>query len=257
MELRKIRIAVWTVVGTVAGISVVMAAGPATAPALASAVSPATAPSTQPAMKAQASSSDNSNNSRQGRNNRRTRGNRDSSATPVILASDPYAVLDTRSIFIKGDQTTASNAPRSIGDNASGAIFPGRQASALVFNGVILINDEALAMVEDSNSGVVVKVHAGDLISGGRVTGITFGDLAYEANGQIKHVEIGQNLEGRVPSSSGYSGAPVAAPTSMPAGAPAGGAVASPPGSSTSGMSLTDIEAKLKARRAAESSGGK
>jgi hypothetical protein len=104
-------------------------------------------------------------------------------------------------------------------------------------------------------------VHAGDLISGGRVTGITFGDLAYEANGQTKHVEIGQNLEGQAPSSSSYTPPMAAGPTSMPAGgapmvgAPAGGPVTSPPGSSTAGMSQDDILAKLKARRAAEAAG--
>jgi len=230
-----------------AGMSL-LAAGPTTTPSM--------VPATQPAVMPQNSSPQNSNNSsRRDRNSRRGRGNRDSSAA-VVLAADPYAILDTRSIFIKGDQRTAGSGPRSTGENASGGIFPNRQASALIFNGVILVNDEALAMVEDSATGTVVKVHAGDQISGGKVTGITFGDLAYEANGQMKHVEIGQNLEGRAPSNDSYSSATTAAPTSMSAGgAPAGGGVTSPPGSSTSGMSPDDILAKLKARRAAESGG--
>lgn len=180
----------------------------------------------------------------------------------MVSASDPYAVLDTRSIFIKGDQTTASSAPRVIGDIGSGGFLPNRQASALIFNGVILVNDEALAMIEDSYTGNVVKVHAGDLISGGRVTGITFGDLAYEASGQTRHVEIGQTLEGQAPSSSSYSPPVAAGPTSMPAGGlPATGTPAGPvtssPGSSTAGLSQDDILAKLKARRAAEAAGAK
>jgi hypothetical protein len=260
MELKKVAIGVITLGAAVVAISLVRGAAPTTVPAVMAVAAPATrasAPATQPAAKPVTASSDSSSSSRRDRGNRHSRGSRESSATPVISNSDPYAVLDTRSIFIKGNQTIAGSGPRSSGESSSGSsIFPNRQASALIFNGVILVNGEALAMVEDSNSGTVVRVHAGDSISGGRVTGITFDDLAYEASGQTKHVEIGQNLEGQAASSSGYSNSPVAgAPTTMPAGGPTPAGVTSPPGSSTSGMSQEDILAKLKARRAAESAG--
>ena len=255
MELKK-WMAMFVAGGVAAGGLMLCGAGPATVPAAQPVAS--NAPAAQ-----SADSSNNDRNNNNNRRNRRGRGNNRDSSAPVILAADPYAVLQTRSIFIKGDQRVAgTNGPRSTGDNAQVGYFRTTQASALIFNGVILVNDEPEALVEDTGSGTVVRVRAGDPISGGRVSAITFGDLSYEVAGRSKHVEIGQTLEGQAPSSSSYSSGSSAAPTSMPAGGaptggpPAGGAV-SPPGSSTSNLSPDDILARLKARRAAESSGGK
>jgi hypothetical protein len=168
-------------------------------------------------------------------------------------------VLQTRSIFVKGNQTVAADS-RSAFIPPSGPLG-GKPESSLVFNGVIVVNDEADALVEDLSTHEVVKVRTGDAIAGGKVSGISFDDLAYLAKGRTLHVTIGQNLEGVTADTSALPPSPaISTPTApaagggapQPVGTPAAVAPAVPGETSTD-----DILAKMKARRAAEQSGGK
>jgi hypothetical protein len=213
------------------------------------AVDPATQPSA-PQVVAVPMNDAQSNNNRG--NNRRNRNGRDRAGS-AILASDPYAALRTRSIFVKGNQALApegnSNRPTLVSSS-----FSGVPEASLVFNGVILVGDDYNAMIEDTGSNKTSLVRAGDSISAslGKITEITFDDLTYVSNNQSKHVSIGQNLLGMVPSQPGYA----AAPTTMPAGGPPGAAAtagapaAAPPAGG--GSSPDDILARMKAKRLQE-----
>jgi hypothetical protein len=175
------------------------------------------------------------------RSSRRNRGNRD--AAPAVLATgfDAFSVLKTRSIFVKGNQTIASDS-RPVGNSRSGQ-FAGVQPAALVFNGVILVNGEARALVENRGSNDVATIRTGDPVAGGKVSAITFDELTYEAGGQTQHVAIGENFNGVTPGESYTAGLPVAGATTMPATMPSIGP--------TNNLSPQDIEAKLRARRKA------
>jgi len=169
-------------------------------------------------------------------------GNRGSTGS----GAEAYAVLKTRSIFVKGDQRIASDpvpGPRGV-DNG----LRGKSGSTLVFNGVIFFGDEANAMIEDMGSNTVSLVHAGDLIAAGTVSAISFDDLTYEANAQQRHVSLGQNMDGVIPSPVAPTTMPAGAtPTVDAAGAPAPGATTPPaPGA---GGSAEDILARMKAKR--------
>jgi hypothetical protein len=231
--------------------------------AMLGAADPATQPTANPAPTPQSI--------RQERGSRRERSSRGGMSTPVIAsASDPYAILRTRSIFVKGNQTLASES-RPNGSGFSGLTPKSTSPeSALVFNGVIMVGDQAKALIQDTGSGNVNLVSSGDLISGGRITAITFDNLTYEAKGKVNEVELGQNLNGLTPSVA----PPVAVvPTSQPSGAtppagtpgvagtpPEGGpqgpppaaAVGTPPAGSSS---PDDILAKLRAKRLQELGG--
>ena len=225
-------------------------------------------PATQPAAAAPAPSltaqgNDNQyNNNNNNRSSRRNRGGSGSGNSrdrgPVILASDPYAVLRTRSIFVKGNQAIASDAnPARAGFAPSGPLV-GQPEEKLVFNGVIMVSDEANAMIEDTGAGKTSLVRAGDSISVGKVSAITFDELTYEASGKSHEITIGQNLAGNTPSQSSYSApTPSPAPAATPAGGPPGAAPAAgagapgaqPAAAPGGGSSPEEILARLKAKR--------
>jgi hypothetical protein len=249
----------------------------------------AAAPSTQPATPAPATqqpalsqstrsnnNTSNSNSNRSDRTSRRSRGNNygygnggsvNSAAYSAATAiTDQINALQTRSIFIKGNQSVAvaDNTPRRTTPTGFGV---GRPESSLVFNGVTVTDSETDALIEDTSSHKVSTVHPGDPIAGGKISAVTFDDLTYDVNGSSKHVAIGQNLDGidavyndsgSTPSSTSSTGGP--APTS-PAGGTAQAPGNTPPPAANagipipSGASAEDILARMKARRAAEAAG--
>jgi hypothetical protein len=231
MELKR-----WIVIGavgiTVGGGLMLRGVGQTAAPAV---QPPAVAsPTAKPAAIAPpvADRNDNgngNNNSRRGnsngRGNRRNRGENSSSGSGYS-GTDPFGVLQERSIFVKGNQNVASDSRTAPVYQPTGPLG-GKPESSLVFNGVIVVNSEANALVEDLTTHDVVNVHAGDAIAGGRVSGISFDDLAYSANGRTLHVAIGQNLEGVTASVA----APPPAPSTpvTPAVAPADNSAAPSP----------------------------
>jgi hypothetical protein len=225
-------------------------------------------PATQPSSAAP-SASDTRQSTRQDRGNRRDRTSRGGGSTPVVAtANDPYAILRGRSIFVKGNQTLANDsAPSQAGSGRPRPTITSPE-SALVFNGVIMVGDQPKALIQDTGSGNVNLVSSGDLISGGKISAITFDNLTYEAKGKVNQVELGQNLNGLTPS---VAPPVVAVPTSQPSGAtppagppgiavtpPEGGPAGPPPAAASAGAppagssSADDILAKLRAKRQQE-----
>jgi hypothetical protein len=128
----------------------------------------------------------------------------------------------------------------------------------LVFNGVIVVDNQANAMVEDQAQLKTYLVQSGDAVSHGKVSAISFDSLTYEANGTSTPVLLGQNLLGQYPIALAAVPPPApAAPTSQPAGAPvapgtadSGTPAAGPPAAAApGGSSPDDILAKLRAKR--------
>lgn len=133
-----------------------------------------------------------------------------------------YALLTTRSIFYKGFPRPAEGSGEGGGAPAQ---TPQQQAEAsLVFNGIIIADGRATAMLEDSRSHQVTGVRVGDTIAAGKIVGITLDRLDYEADNRITHVAIGQNLHGDRGDSSALSSAttqPSGTTPSAPGAAPA------------------------------------
>lgn len=238
------------------GVAALIGAGPTTAPM---AATPATSPSVAAATPAPpARQSDPSSENRGGRNvrGRGRNGGNSSGATPVAAAGgDPYAILQQRSIFIKGNQTTTPPSADSRRESARDTGYSARPPNLLIFNGVTVINDKPEAFVEDLGSNVVGTVRIGDAVAGGTVLAINFDDLAYEVRGQTRHVGLGQNFNG---DSAFALSAPAATTTTAAAPASPGqivGAGASIPAAAAqtaSGLSSEDIIARMKAKRAQE-----
>lgn len=151
--------------------------------------------------------------------------------------SGEFAVLLSRSIFVKGRQTVAGYGS-SRGGSESVFVVTTQQASSpeknLVFNGVTLAGGRADALVEDMAAGKVSTVKVGDAIARGWVAAITLDSLDYESGGKMTHVLIGQDLEG-------MAGPP---PSSQPTTAPSGGGA-------------SDVLERMRLRRQQELNGGK
>jgi len=160
---------------------------------------------------------------------------RPSPPRPPRTVNTDFAMLLTRSIFKKGPQ-------QIVDPGAPGSAPATRPAEVvapehnLVFNGVTEA-DAATALVEDTAGHKVNKLHVGDAIASGKVTGIDFDSLEYTVNGKARRIEIGQNLEGTV-----------AAPTSGPAVFGASGGTSSGD-SGTSGGASNSILEKMRQRR--------
>jgi len=214
-------------------------------------------PATQPSSPQPAVSSPPAKESRTSNRQGRNRGNRGGGSASVATATDvdPYPLLRTRSIFVKGNQRISDDSAPPSRNNAfvQNTKFSGTAESSLVFNGVIMVSDEANAMIEDTGSHEVSLLKAGDLIAGGKITTVTFDQLTYQAKGKTNNVALGQTLEGLTPT---FAATVAAAPTSQPAGAapPDGSAaVGTPPVGGPPpppGISAADeILARMKAKR--------
>jgi len=126
---------------------------------------------------------------------------------------DHYKVLSEHNIFTKNRRppsTQRSRDPRS--DRP-----PSKPEVAFVLTGCIIENENKyVALVENVQTGVTLKVSPGDPIASGKVTAIGFDYLEYESGGQKTQVEIGHNFTGSVASLAEVIAAPTTGPTTGP-----------------------------------------
>ena len=126
-----------------------------------------------------------------------------SSFPRTVAAAKPmpkeFDLVVTRSIFIKGlqyrgpDKTnTEPRDPRSSEPRPTLA----RPEKNLLFNGAMDADGQWIALVEDISIAKVLTLKVGDKVAGGKVAAMTLGTLDYDANGKVKRILMGQNLDG-------------------------------------------------------------
>jgi hypothetical protein len=148
-----------------------------------------------------------------------------------------YAVLLTRSIFVRGHMAEAGHAGGQ--HIPSSAPVIAHEEANLVFNGVTRTDHSIDALIEDTTTGQVHTVHSGDSIARGSIGTITMDSLQYLGPTGGVTIQIGQNLAG------GQSDMSDMATLNTPAGS-------SPAGS---GMSPQDILERLRQKRLAALNG--
>jgi len=204
---------------------------PATAPAVAlpatgpttaavAAITPATSPATAPTTTASSATSPTTAATRTLAGSARPTS---AAATPPQVRfvpkpmSSDYALLNSRSIFVKGR-------PRVIGSREDGAPDTQRadgpkQEAVVVLNGITEADDEVVAFMENTSTGEIFRARVGEPVAKGRVVQITLDGLEYEADGGVFRVEIGQSLAlARREATSrpaGAAGGPATNPTEM------------------------------------------
>lgn len=214
--------------------STMAATGPSTSPSTMAATEPSTAPSTM------ASTNPSTNPSTSpttlavsGTGSRRREFLASLPAHPVDAArsmSADFAILNRRSIFVKGQQRVSDPVARAVLPPSTAVATtqdsssPASPEHRIVFNGATRANDQMAAFLEDTSSNSIMKLKVGDSVAFGKITGITLDVLTYEARGKVTEVTIGHNLEGGVvalastsqPAPVSVSGAPTTGPTSAP-----------------------------------------
>jgi hypothetical protein len=162
-----------------------------------------------------------------------------------------YAVLTTRSIFMKGRVPTpipggGVTAPPTT------QISAGRPEHKIVFVGVTETDGTASAMFEDTGAGKIISCKRNDPIASGKVTEITLDTITYTADGKGSKILVGQTLDAgdgppvsaRATIVDNGNGPPTTGPT-------AGGSGVSSSGGG-SGASENDVLERLKAKRRQE-----
>jgi hypothetical protein len=144
--------------------------------------------------------------------------------------SGEFAVLTSRSIFVHGFARPERSGPEQSGGPPA---LTREQIveQSFVFNGATRVDNEAVALLEDTNAQKVLKVKVGQPIAAGKITNITLDKLEYTAarSGKAVSVAIGHNLEGGEALAGALRPTPFSSavgattgPTSGPAGTPSG-----------------------------------
>lgn len=161
-----------------------------------------------------------------------------------------YGVLGDRNMFLR--ERPAPQPPRPNANRRPQPDSPEVISRAFVLRGVTIEDEELHAYLENARNGEVARVSPGDRLSGGRVVQIAIDAIAYEVDGRVTWIEVGQNLAG-----ARSAAVPPAGATTLPSdGAPGFGAPMSPmpstlpPGGGT-------LEERMKARRAQQRGQGR
>jgi hypothetical protein len=105
---------------------------------------------------------------------------------------DQYKVLLDRSIFSKEKlkspkQSTTKPATKR------------EPQDVIVFTGVMVLDGDFVAYLENRQSGEGLAVHEGDALAGGKVSEISLDSLTYVSGSATRELQIGQNLSGQAP----------------------------------------------------------
>jgi hypothetical protein len=147
---------------------------------------------------------------------------------------EQYGVVVDNNIF-RRDRSVRPEQPAAQAPAPEAAAPAPQQQVRLT--GLVFEQGQYRAYFEDLTSGGVQRVVAGDTIAGGTIREISFDAVAFEANGQPRWVEIGQDLTGAV----------AGAGSSAPAAATGTGEGASPALSGDDRLRL--IEEQMRNRR--------
>ena len=154
---------------------------------------------------------------------------------------DDYEIVVDRNIF-RRDRRPASRGPSRV-------VLPEAPPPAgrfIVLRGIAQQGDQHVAFFEQTRTGEVTRVRAGDTIADGQVAGITLDYVEFEKDGATVRVETGKNLEGRA---SAFS-IPFGSYDSVELLAPAAGATA-PTGGAPSAAEAAIME-RLRQKRESE-----
>ena len=162
-------------------------------------------------------------------------------ACPLFAAAadrtDDFAILSQKNIFMRDRQPPPDPSRWQHRQPDPPRVYtPEPAAKSFVLRGVVIEDNELHAYVENTRTGEVTRLLPGDAIADGHCVNIVIDAIAYEQNGNVQWIDVGENLLGST----------VAAPP--PTTAPAGSTTA-PSGAGTSDPALSSIEQRLRERR--------
>lgn len=160
-----------------------------------------------------------------------------------------YAILNTRSIFMKGRVSIPPAPGVSAATTPPPPTVPtARPEHKIVFVGVTETDGTASAMFEDTAAGKIISAKLNESIASGKVTSISLDEVTYTADGKPTKVLIGQAIDG----TDGPAASSRVAITDNGNGPPTTGPIVAPAGSTGStDAALSDVIERMRARRRA------
>lgn len=152
---------------------------------------------------------------------------------------DKYRVVATRNIFLR--DRSRPPVPRAAGEpKPADRVEPG---SGLVLTGVGQSGAIRVAVLEDIRNEKIIQAVAGEIIDGGCLVEVGMDGIVYERRGVTRRVAFGQDLSGQVVGDWAAATQPATGTAGISASQPAAGGA--PAG-------LTDLERRMRERRARE-----
>lgn len=185
---------------------------------------------------------DSSRRDRSRRDSREVRETPEPGSEPATASSqaagglDRYRLVVTRNIFLRDRGSGSFRRAES----SSMPSVPRRGEDELVLRGVGVQEDGRVAFLEDTRSGQVLRVAAGQSIGPGTVLSVSLDGLQLQAGEAVRTIAIGESLSGRAAAS---------APASMGSASSAPAASQTRPADSGG---LSDIEVRMRLRRQQE-----
>lgn len=129
---------------------------------------------------------------RLGRSSSGGSGGRNSSGPSDSDYRQTYGVLSESNIFLRERTRRTYVAEPS----SRPALPPAAPEKSFVLTGIVIEDGAYRAYVEDANRRSFVRLSIGDAVARGRVVGIDIDAIAYEYDGQVSWVMLGQDLSG-------------------------------------------------------------
>lgn len=170
-------------------------------------------------------------------------------AQPAPAGPQPlehYRLLSQRNIFLRNRVEGAA----AQSDASSAQTAPSTPEAATVLTGLVQQDQSWVAFFEDTRTGQMSRVAAGQAMVGGTVASVCLDSVTFDCQGASRVISLGQNLEGtqvdRAPPTAGATSSPASAQ------APASGAAANSSASPAPSSSQADILERMRQRRAQE-----
>jgi len=106
-----------------------------------------------------------------------------------VLSRERYRIVGERNVFLR-DRSTGRR-PQAVA--VTPAYVPER---SIVLTGIVRQDEEYVAFLEDTRTGVTSRVRADEAVARGRIAEIGLGYITYETGEQRVRVEVGRTLGG-------------------------------------------------------------
>ena len=165
-----------------------------------------------------------------------------------------FEVLTQKSIFSR-DRARASGAGANAQTRPVRVLSP---EQSVAFRGVLCPDEEYVAFIENVQTGQISVVKAGDELARGRVAAITLDTLAYDADGKVLKIQLGQDLTGEIAAptggsySTGGTGSTGGSTAGAAGGSTAGGAATATPAPPVGDASQQAVIERMRQKRLLE-----
>ena len=211
-------------------------AGPSTAPGNAA---PTTTTSTPTSGEPNRGSDRREGGRREERNASSTPTNAARPAPPANEYAERFAIVSDLNMFVR--ERVRRSPPTNGGSTSRPAQPPPSPESVLVLRGVVLEEGLFRAYFENTQANEIVRVAAGEPLARGNVVEISIDAVAFERDGALVWVRVGDNLVG-----ARVGAGPVAGSAANPA-TPGAGTSTAAPGSTEEAMRLRRMQSSGRA----------